>query len=68
MHSALEMAGKLGLQTVAEGIESLEDWRFLQESGCTFAQGWLLAKPMPSSQVKDWLNDHLARRGELRVK
>lgn len=67
LRSALEMAGKLGLQTVAEGIESLEDWRFLQESGCTFAQGWLLAKPMPSSQVKGWLNDHLGRRGELRL-
>lgn len=52
---------------VAEGIESLEDWRFLPESGCTFAQGWLLARPMPSSQVKDWLKNHLARRGELRV-
>ena len=68
LRSALEMASKLGLQTVAEGVESLEDWRFLQEAGCTFAQGFLLAKPMPGSQLKDWLKNHLARRDELRVK
>lgn len=68
LRSALEMASKLGLQTVAEGVESLEDWRFLQEAGCTFAQGFLLAKPMPGSQLKDWLKNHLARRDQLRVK
>ncbi|HEX5462475.1 MAG TPA: EAL domain-containing protein [Steroidobacteraceae bacterium] len=66
--SALELAGWLGLQTVAEGIESLADWRLLQEYGCTFAQGSLLANPMPATDFETWLKNHLARRGELRAK
>jgi EAL domain-containing protein (putative c-di-GMP-specific phosphodiesterase class I) len=65
LRSALDMASKLGLQTVAEGVESLSDWRLLQEYGCGFAQGWLIAKPMPSSRFEEWLKGHLARRSEL---
>lgn len=65
VRSALELASRLGLQTVAEGVESLPDWRLLQAHGCTFAQGWLLAKPMPASQFEEWLKGHLARRSEL---
>jgi len=65
LRSALALASRLGLQTVAEGVESLSDWRLLQDRGCTFAQGWLLAEPMPSSQFEEWLKGHLAHRNVL---
>ncbi|MEJ0006223.1 MAG: EAL domain-containing response regulator [Steroidobacteraceae bacterium] len=66
LRSALEMAMRLGLNTVAEGVESLEDWRLLQEYGCTFVQGWLMGKAMPAPEVADWATTHEARRQTLR--
>ncbi|MGB3199686.1 MAG: EAL domain-containing protein [Nodosilinea sp.] len=41
----LEIAQKLTIQTVAEGIECLEELTWLQERGADFAQGYLIAKP-----------------------
>lgn len=52
----LEMAQQLGLRTVAEGVEDLADWEFLQQAGCELAQGYFVAKPMPAVHVADWLS------------
>ncbi|MBE9160172.1 EAL domain-containing protein [Nodosilinea sp. LEGE 06152] len=41
----LEIAQKLNVQTVAEGIECVEELNWLQERGTNFAQGYLIAKP-----------------------
>ncbi|MEP0925242.1 EAL domain-containing protein [Leptolyngbya sp. FACHB-711] len=41
----LEIAQKLNIQTVAEGIECVEELNWLQARGATFAQGYLIAKP-----------------------
>ncbi|MEH1832892.1 MAG: EAL domain-containing protein [Nostoc sp.] len=41
----LEITQKLNIQTVAEGIECIEELNWLQERGATFAQGHLIAKP-----------------------
>ena len=64
LRSALEMAKRLGLNTVAEGVESVEDWRLLHEYGCTFVQGWLMAKAMPAAQLADWVRNHEEHRPE----
>ncbi|HWJ34287.1 MAG TPA: EAL domain-containing response regulator [Steroidobacteraceae bacterium] len=66
LSSALELANKLGLTTVAEGVETIEDWQLLQEFGCTLGQGWLIAKPMPADDFIPWLEQHLARKDEFR--
>lgn len=41
----LEIAQKLDIQTVAEGIECIEELNWLRDRGATFAQGYLIAKP-----------------------
>lgn len=41
----LEIAQQLNIQTVAEGIECIEELHWLRERGATFAQGYLIAKP-----------------------
>lgn len=41
----IEAANGLGLQTVAEGVETAEEWDWLCAHGATFAQGYYLAKP-----------------------
>jgi len=62
LRSALDMANQLGLITVAEGVETLEDWRLLQEFGCTLAQGYLIAQPMTAADMVPWLKNYRARQ------
>jgi EAL domain-containing protein (putative c-di-GMP-specific phosphodiesterase class I)/ActR/RegA family two-component response regulator len=66
LKSALTMAHKLGLVTVAEGVETMEDWRLLQRYGCQMGQGYLLAKPMPAEELLPWIKAHRARVTVLR--
>ncbi len=47
----LSMAKNLSLKTVSEGIETLDQAKFLTDAGCDIAQGFLYAKPM---SVKDF--------------
>jgi EAL domain-containing protein (putative c-di-GMP-specific phosphodiesterase class I) len=65
LRSALEMASQLGIETVAEGVENLQDWRLLRQYGCKLAQGWLLAKAMPGDELEGWLVALQRRRPEL---
>ncbi|NVO07629.1 MAG: EAL domain-containing protein, partial [Rhodoferax sp.] len=53
--SALELSRRLGLSTVAEGIEDRETATALAAMGCNFAQGYLFAKPMPLEQACAWV-------------
>lgn len=47
IESVIQMAKKLGIHTVAEGIECREDIELLKEVGCDIVQGYYFAKPMP---------------------
>ncbi len=54
--AAVKMAGELGMQVVAEGVESLEDWHRVRELGCDQAQGFFMARPMPADELPGWLS------------
>ena len=56
------MAHALEKQVVAEGVETLEQLDFLRERGCDVAQGYFLARPLPSSAMTELL---LGRRPEM---
>jgi EAL domain-containing protein (putative c-di-GMP-specific phosphodiesterase class I)/AmiR/NasT family two-component response regulator len=66
LQSALDLARQLGLVSVAEGIETLEDWRLVQACGCNVGQGFLIARPMPALEFLPWLKTHQRRLPELR--
>ncbi len=66
LESALDMARRLDLVSGAEGVETLEDWRLLQECGCSVGQGYLIARPMPAGELPAWLKQHKGRLHELR--
>jgi len=55
VHSTVEMARKLGITVVAEGIENLESANLLQEFGCKFGQGYHYCKPVKAIQLMDFL-------------
>jgi diguanylate cyclase (GGDEF)-like protein len=51
----IEIAHELGLDVVAEGVESEQVWQELWHLGCDIAQGYAIAKPMPIRQLEQWL-------------
>jgi diguanylate cyclase (GGDEF)-like protein len=55
VRSAIEMGHGLGLQVVAEGIETEQAAVRLRALGCDIAQGYLYAKPMPLAVFEAWL-------------
>ena len=46
--SLVRMAKKLGMRTIAEGIETKEQGEFLRSVGCEYGQGYYYARPMPA--------------------
>ena len=51
----VQMARSLGLQTVAEGVETPVQMDWLRSLGCNLAQGYTIARPMDADQMRDWL-------------
>ncbi|WP_338291820.1 putative bifunctional diguanylate cyclase/phosphodiesterase [Planctobacterium marinum] len=57
VRTLMSLAQNLGLKTVAEGVEDGETLKFLQEVGCTKAQGFYMSRPLPADKFNDWLKD-----------
>lgn len=53
----IELAHTLGIEVVAEGVESEEQARLLREIGCDMAQGFYFSKPLPPEAVSEYLAD-----------
>ena len=49
------LAKGLGIETVAEGVETEESWMTLADLGCDVAQGFLICRPVPLPELVDWL-------------
>lgn len=54
LETSLAMARRLRLRTVAEGVESSDDWDVVARRGCDFAQGFFVARPMPGDALPGW--------------
>jgi len=61
LKSALDLGQSLGVATVAEGVETVEDWKLLRNLGCDMAQGYLLARPMPAEDLVGWMRQDRRR-------
>jgi EAL domain-containing protein (putative c-di-GMP-specific phosphodiesterase class I) len=46
--AVIDLARVLGMEEVAEGVETAEQAACLRELGCSFAQGYLFSKPLPA--------------------
>lgn len=55
--STIELADRLGIATIAEGIENNLEAIGLRELGCQFGQGYYFAKPMDEVSTLKWLED-----------
>jgi diguanylate cyclase (GGDEF)-like protein len=61
VRSTIDLGRNLGLEVVAEGVETQETWSQLRRLGCDVAQGYFLTRPVPADELERWL-----RRRELR--
>ena len=55
VQAAIQLGHSLGLEIVAEGVESSEAHKALQELGCNYAQGYLYGRPEPAESVTSLL-------------
>jgi diguanylate cyclase (GGDEF)-like protein/PAS domain S-box-containing protein len=51
----ISLADSLGLQTIAEGVETEGQLSFLREQGCNEMQGYYFSKPLPSEQFEEYM-------------
>ncbi|MBD5464146.1 MAG: GGDEF domain-containing protein [Lachnospiraceae bacterium] len=55
IESIIVMAKKLGFETIAEGVETKEQFDYLENIGCECVQGYLLGRPMPKDEIEQIL-------------
>jgi len=55
VNSIVDMVGKLGYVTIAEGVETEEQFAHLKKIGCEYIQGYLLGRPMPEEKIEELL-------------
>jgi EAL domain-containing protein (putative c-di-GMP-specific phosphodiesterase class I) len=54
IESSLKMGHALGMNVVAEGAETRQDWDLLAALGCDEVQGFFIARPMPAEEFIPW--------------
>jgi diguanylate cyclase (GGDEF)-like protein/PAS domain S-box-containing protein len=47
----IALALNLGMDALAEGIETEEEWRFLADRGCPYGQGYFFSRPVPGTEI-----------------
>jgi diguanylate cyclase (GGDEF)-like protein len=58
VRAAIDLAHDLGLEVLAEGVETAAALEWLAGHGCEQAQGYLIGKPMPAEQFATWVRDY----------
>jgi EAL domain-containing protein (putative c-di-GMP-specific phosphodiesterase class I) len=59
------MAHTLRMRVIAEGVENVEQWTFLQNIGCDYAQGWYLGRPMSAVDMEVVLRANILSMQEI---
>ena len=58
----ISMAKSLGLQTIAEGVETVEQMEYLRGKGCDEIQRYLFSRPLTAEQFRNFVMNHDAAR------
>lgn len=57
LNSVISLAGRLGIECIVEGVETLEQVKLLKDNGCFRAQGFYFDKPLPKEEFEKRLAD-----------
>ena len=63
--SVVQLAHTLGLEPLAEGVETEEQRRFLVDNGCRYGQGFLFSRPLPTEQIKPFYDRELGSERDV---
>jgi EAL domain-containing protein (putative c-di-GMP-specific phosphodiesterase class I)/FixJ family two-component response regulator len=55
LESSIEMAKKLGMTVVAEGIETYDEWLLVEKLACDQVQGYFISRPLSEDKLLGWL-------------
>ena len=58
VNTIINMAKSLGLKTIAEGVEGLEQLEYLKQNGCDEAQGYYFSKPLTKHEFEKLRSTH----------
>lgn len=58
IESLIELAHSMGVEVVAEGIETEGDFDFIKSLNCDYSQGYYHARPMPQSETMLYMKKH----------
>lgn len=61
----LTMAERLGVETLAEGVETVGEHVLLAQLGCDHVQGFGIARPMPFEKTLDWIVGHTQKLQDM---
>lgn len=56
VRAIIAMANNLNIKTIAEGVETKEQYLFIAKEGCTELQGYYLTKPLSANEMTNFLN------------
>ncbi|WP_246832780.1 bifunctional diguanylate cyclase/phosphodiesterase [Thalassospira sp. MCCC 1A01428] len=59
--AVIGLGHSLHLDVVAEGVEEIEQLKYLQAKGCDFIQGFLFSKPLPVPVFEKWVTERAAK-------
>ena len=65
LEGSVGFAKRLGMQSVAEGVETADDWFLLREIECDLAQGYFIGRPMAADGLSSWIANWQERREHL---
>ncbi|MFT3807950.1 EAL domain-containing protein [Arenimonas sp.] len=51
IEASLDLARKLEISVVAEGVETMDEWQLLAQLGCDYAQGHLISRPVAGEEL-----------------
>lgn len=63
----IDMAKRLKITSLCEGVETPEQSNYLSEIGCEIQQGYYFSKPIPQSEFETFINDHFQPQPEAMV-
>jgi predicted signal transduction protein with EAL and GGDEF domain len=64
--STIALAHSIGIQAVAEGVETTDQLAILRQMGCDYAQGFLISRPIVFEALIAWLDRYVPARVEPR--
>jgi len=65
LHAMIAMAHDLGIETLAEGVETIEQLNHLKRLNCNYGQGYLMSRPVDPAAIEKLLNAQRLKHARL---